>query len=49
MTMRDIMSRLSELKKNSEDMTSLMKHQLYIVKASLATLNDKVSGMEFNK
>ena len=40
---------IKRFQENSEDMTSLMKHQLYIVKASLATLNDTVSGMEFNK
>ena len=40
---------IKRFEENSEDMTSLMKQQLYIVKASLATLNDTVSDMEYSE
>jgi hypothetical protein len=33
----------------SSDMTNLLKQQLYVVKSSLGTLNDKLTDMEYNE
>jgi hypothetical protein len=39
---------IRHFEENSEDMTSLMKQQLSIVKASLGTFNETVSDLEHN-
>jgi hypothetical protein len=40
---------IEHFEENTEDMTSLMKQQLTIIKASLGTFNDTVSDMEYCK
>jgi hypothetical protein len=39
---------IKQFEENSEDMTSLMKQQLSIVKATLGTFNETISDMEYN-
>ncbi|KDR16722.1 hypothetical protein L798_09562 [Zootermopsis nevadensis] len=39
---------IKHFEESTEDMTSLMKQQLSIIKASLGTFNDTISDMEYN-
>lgn len=34
---------------NSEDMSSFMKQQLYVVKSSLGVINSTLAGVEYNE
>jgi hypothetical protein len=44
----DYYEQIKRFEENSEDMTSLMKQQLSIIKASLGTFNETLSDMEYN-
>jgi tetrahydromethanopterin S-methyltransferase subunit F len=49
MTTNTTMIKYKICEQNSEDMTSLMKQQLSVVKSSLGAINNTLSDVEYNE